>query len=71
MWVLCGPFSMFSNFYRLDLHNTSCIVLANLRRRICKKQIGNWTSHALVMVMGSACFDFFDRCMGPPNCVHY
>ena len=31
MWVLFGSFFMFSNFYQLDLHNKTCIAVANLR----------------------------------------
>ena len=41
MWVWLGSFFMITNFYRLDLHNTIHVVLANLQWNICKKS--NWT----------------------------
>ena len=29
MWVLFGFYFMFSNLYQLDLHNKTCVALAN------------------------------------------
>ena len=55
MWVLFGPFVMFFNFYEVDLHNKTRVALANLQWNLYQKQIENWTSHDLVMVIGSAC----------------
>ena len=40
---------------RFTQQNETSVAFANLRRNICKKRIGNRTSHALVMVIGSAC----------------
>ena len=30
---------MFSNFYRLELHNEACVAIANLRGRMSKNRI--------------------------------
>ena len=56
---VCGCYSvcffMFSNFCWLDLHNETCVGLANLRWNFSKNWIENWTLSDLVMVVGSAC----------------
>ena len=49
-------FFMSSNFYRLDIHNTTTrVALANLQWNICKNWIGNQVSSYLVMVIRNAC----------------
>ena len=48
-------FFKFSNFYQLDLHNKTCVALANLRWSIIKNCIETWTSPHLVKVIKSAC----------------
>ena len=45
---------MFSNFYRIDLHNKTCVTLSNLCRSIGRNQIENRTSLDFVMVFESA-----------------
>ena len=56
MWVLFGLFFMFSNFYRLDFHDETCIALANLQESIIKNWIQNETFLNFVdKVIGSAC----------------
>jgi hypothetical protein len=64
---------MLSNFYRLDLHNKTCVALANLQRNMCENRIEHKTSHALVVVIGSAYIfvEFLIGYINPPNCVHY
>ena len=44
-------FSCFPTFYRLNLHNNTCVALAN----ICKNRIEKQTSLDFVMVIGSVC----------------
>ena len=51
MWVVFGSFSMFSNFYQLDLINKNPGTLATLQWNICK----SWISPYLVMAIRSAC----------------
>ena len=51
MWVLFGLNS--SEF--LELHNETCVTLANLPRSIIKNRIENWMFPNLVMIIGSAC----------------
>ena len=53
--MLVGLFFMFSNFYRLDVHNKTRVAIANLRRKLCKNRIENHTSPSLVIVIRSAC----------------
>jgi hypothetical protein len=45
MWFLFSLFFMFFNFYWLDLHNKTCVALADLWWSISKNQVENWTSH--------------------------
>ena len=30
MWLLCGSFLVFANFYQLDLHNKTCVALSKI-----------------------------------------
>jgi hypothetical protein len=53
--VLFGLFFMFSNFYQLDLHNKTCVVLVIHNEASSKIISDNQTSHDLVMVIISAC----------------
>ena len=55
-----GSFFTFSNFYQLLLHNKSLVALTNLWLKISKNRIENQTSHALVMVVKSACLLIFE-----------
>ena len=55
MWVLFNLFFMFSNFYRLDLHNKTRVALANLQSNIFENQIENWIFPYLVMIIIHAC----------------
>ena len=62
---------LFSNFYRLDLHNQTWIALTNVWWSISKNRIENQTSFDLVMGTGSAClFDFLINYLGLPKCIH-
>ena len=42
---------MSSNFYQSDLHNETCVELANLQRSVNKNQIENRTSSYLVIFL--------------------
>ena len=44
MWVLYGLCFIFSNFYRLDLHDETCVALTNLQRRIDENRNDNQIS---------------------------
>ena len=59
MWVLVGLYFMFSNFYRLHLHNNTRVAIANLWWNICK----NWTPFDLVMLENRKCMfvGFFNK----------
>ena len=57
--MLFGLFSMFSNFYRLDLHNKIHVAFSKFMMELLQNQIENWTSLDLVMVIGSACLLVF------------
>ena len=48
-YLVCFPCSP-TSFYRLDLHDKTCIALANLQWNICRNGIENQTSSCLVMV---------------------
>ena len=48
-------FFMFSNFYRLDLHNKLCVASMNLQCSISKNWIEDQISHDFVMVIRNAC----------------
>ena len=60
MWVWFGLIFMFSNFYRLDLHNKTCVAWANPQWNICKNRIENRTSPYVVMGTRGACFLIFE-----------
>ena len=53
MWVLCGAFFMFSNYYRLDLHDITFVALANLQLNVCKTHPENQTLLHSIMVITS------------------
>ena len=57
--MLFGLFSMFSNFYRLDLYNKIHVAFSKFMMELLQNQIENWTSLDLVMVIGSACLLVF------------
>ena len=57
--MLFGLFSMFSNFYRLDLNNKIHVAFSKFMMELLQNQIENWTSLDLVMVIGSACLLVF------------
>ena len=75
MWVLFELFLMFTNFYRLDLHNKTCVALANLQGNHSNKTpTTNRTLFDLVKVTRSACsmfVDFLIKYIGAPNWVGY
>jgi hypothetical protein len=56
---VCGCYmvqcSCFSNFYHLDLHNETCVVLASLQGIISKSRLTSRTSLDIVLVIGSTC----------------
>jgi hypothetical protein len=54
IWLVFGLFSMYSNFYELDLHKKTCVALANLQWSIRKHLSENRTSD-LVKVIKSVC----------------
>ena len=73
-YVRCGEvfFFMFSNFYKLDLHQQNlCVALANLWWSIDMNRFGNWVSFDLVMVSEVHVCGFLNWVyIGPPNCVY-
>ena len=66
-------FCMFFNFYPSDLHNETCVALANLRWSIINKnwiecQTFLWFSYGyLKCTFGESLTEY----TGPPNCVHH
>ena len=71
MRVLFYLFFTFSNFWWLDLHNETCVALANLRWSFSKNWIENWTSWFSYGYWKCMFVDSLTEYIGPPNCVHY
>ena len=75
MWAF-GSFFIVSNFYRLDLQTKKKRKEKKINKNLCciskstMKHIQNRTYPNLVMIIGSVCFDFLTRYIGPPNIVH-
>jgi len=76
-------FPMFSNFYRQDLHNNTCVAcvtklvlqivqFVNPWWNIYRNRIKIWSFLCLVMVIDECVFvDFLTWYIGPPNYCHY
>jgi hypothetical protein len=56
MWVLHGV--GFSKFYRLNFTQQNLCGIYQVYDEVSTKNLGcgNWTSHDLIMAIGSACF---------------
>ena len=70
--MLFGLFCLSSNFYPLDLHNTTHVASTNLRWNICEKRIENQTSLPLIGFdyVNHMFVDFLIWCISPPHCVY-